>query len=117
MSDRGPNFETLIVRLPGEWDMSRQEELRKTLEEARERPNVVLDLTDTTYIDSAVLTELAKMRQYRVGNRNFEPTHIVAPRGNIARLLSIVGFDRVFPTHESLPDALRSQVLPADEAG
>lgn len=102
VSERGP----LVICLPGDWDLARKAELGAILSAAFERPQVVLDLSDTRYMDSTALAEFAKMRRHRVELRRFEACHIVVPPGNIAKLLSIVGFDKVFPTFSSLPEAL-----------
>ena len=104
--DQGP----LIIRLDGDWDLARKEELASILRTGYERAEVVLDLTETRYIDSTALAEFAKMRKHRVEHRGFEPTHFVVPPGNISKLLNIVGFDKIFPTYASLPEALQSYV-------
>ena len=104
--------EPFVIQLPGEWDLARREELETLLQPAYDRPLVVIDLSKTEYIDSTVLGALARMRKARVEERGFEPSHIVASRENIVRLLRIVGFHHIFPTYSSLPDALRDFFKP-----
>lgn len=104
----------MIIALSGDWDLARREELGALLSAAYDCADVVLDLTETRYMDSTALAELAKMRKHRVNHRGFEPTHIVVPPGNIEKLLTIVGFDKAFPTFPTLAEALAAFDEPAD---
>lgn len=108
--------EPLIIPLLGDWDLARKDELGALLSAAYDHPQVVLDLTETRYMDSTALAELAKMRKHRVNHRGFEPTHIVVRPGNIEKLLTIVGFDKAFPLFPSLPEALAAFDDPGDRS-
>ncbi|MDP9023936.1 MAG: STAS domain-containing protein [Candidatus Eremiobacteraeota bacterium] len=108
------HLEPFVIRLVGDWDLARKEELGAILAQAYERPDVILDLSETQYIDSTALAEFAKMRKHRVEKRGFEPSQIVVPPGNIAKLLGIVGFDKVFPTFASMREALQGHPDPGE---
>lgn len=98
--------DALVVPLPGEWDLGRKEELEELLRPAYNRPRVVVDFSETRYIDSTTLGLLIAMRKSRVDLRGFEPAHFVVPENHIAKLLRLVGFDSIFPTYESLQEAV-----------
>ncbi len=100
--------EPLIIPLPGDWDLGRKQELSNILHAAFERPHVVLDLTETRYMDSTALSEFAKMRKHREDDRGHPPACIALTPGNITKLLTIVGFNQIFPMFSSLPEALQS---------
>ena len=59
--------EPVVVRMAGEFDMANAESLRAQLRGIDGTRAVVLDLAETSYIDSTVLGVLAEM--YRRGTR------------------------------------------------
>jgi len=100
---------TPIVVIDGEIDSSNAAEigdrLRATI--SNQGVTLVVDLTPTTYIDSAGINALFRLgaeleeRQQRL--------HLVVATGSpIARMLKIVGLDRAIPTFASRASALEA---------
>lgn len=80
-----------IVRLAGDYDLTRKEELSAIFSGLDGQSEIVIDMRDVTYIDSTVLRELACLHLR-------DPQRLVSLHGvkaPIRRILSIVGFDRL----------------------
>lgn len=80
-----------MVRLAGEYDLTRKDELAALFSGLDAAGEVVIDMRDVTYIDSTVLRELAALR-LRDPARAISLRHVKAP---IRRILDVVGFDRL----------------------
>jgi anti-sigma B factor antagonist len=100
--------EPLIVALDGEWDVYRCPELDERLESAYAAPQVVLDLSNATYLDSTCLGALVRMRKERAA-RGLEPAHLVITSPMVRRIFEIVRLDRVWPIHDSLEAARKGK--------
>jgi anti-anti-sigma factor len=66
---------------------------------------LVVDLTATTYIDSAGINMLFVLGD-ELRTRQQKLRLVVGPTTPIARMLSITGLDRTYPAHASLDAAL-----------
>ena len=66
---------------------------------------LVVDLTPTTYIDSAGINMLFVLGG-ELQARQQALRLIVGPQTPIARMLSVTGLDRAYPTHATIEDAL-----------
>lgn len=95
-----------VVSASGDIDISEREKfdaaLRTAIDEARS--TIVIDLTGVNYIDSTGLNCLARA-QRRLIPRN-ETLQIVLDNPHLTKVFEIVGFDRLFPIHRTLDDAL-----------
>ena len=87
-----------------EWDLAGCEDLAKLLEPSYTHPNVILDLTLVTYMDTTCLREVARMQAERA-KRGFLPVHLVVASPHIRRVFKIFHFDRVWPLYEKLESA------------
>ncbi len=96
-----------IVRLTGEFDAFNSAELRRLLAGVQDARQVVIDFTQTRYIDSSCLTELANLRRMRAAHE-LPAARIVMPGKNLRRIFKIVGFDTVFPVFDTMQQALES---------
>lgn len=87
-----------IVRMVGELDIATAPLLRETvmklLQPSLSIGVVILDLSETTFVDSTGLGVLAASRQ-RV-EREGGALVLRAPRPNTAKVLAVTGLDRVF---------------------
>jgi anti-sigma B factor antagonist len=96
-----------IVTVEGEIDASNAREIadrmRATL--SNQGQVLIVDLTPTTYIDSAGINVLFHLG-VELGERQQELHVVVAPASPIARMLAIVGLDRAVPTHATREAAL-----------
>ncbi len=97
-----------IVELRGEHDLSTAPSLRGELDTIfAQGTTVVVDLSETTFIDSSVLSELISA-QRRIDGLEHKRLAIVAPRGRFpARVIDMVDAAHLFAIFERRADALR----------
>ena len=99
-----------IVDVQGEADLHTAHELRAAIMEAIDggATSLVIDLSDTTFIDSMTLGVLlgAVKRLRPVGGR----VSVVCTDPNIRRIFEITLLDRVFALHESRNTALEADM-------
>jgi anti-sigma B factor antagonist len=91
---------TAVVRLSGELDLMGAPELRARLSELlAARLDVIVDLTDLSFIDSTGISVLvgAHKQSAAVGDSFV----LRAPSGQIARVLHMTGVDQVFTVEPS----------------
>jgi anti-sigma B factor antagonist len=106
--------EVPVARLHGEVDASNVKEIGDRLRSLLSNRSVamVVDLSQTTYLDSAginllfALGEEMRGRQQRLGL-------VVADTSPIARMIALTGLNQAVPVHETLPDALAGVGEPA----
>ncbi|HXV56375.1 MAG TPA: STAS domain-containing protein [Gaiellaceae bacterium] len=95
-----------VIALTGEIDLYTAPEFKQQLLEVigQGAKHVVVDLTDTTFIDSTTLGVLVG------GVKRLRPEggqlSIVCSDRNITKIFEITGLNRVFPIHETVDDAL-----------
>jgi anti-sigma B factor antagonist len=96
-----------IVTIKGEIDASNSVEITVRLRAALSNRGkaLVVDLTPTTYIDSAGINVLFQL-ELELRERQQELHLVVAPSSPIARMLAIVGLDAAVPTHATRAAAL-----------
>ena len=99
-----------VVEVQGEADLHTAQELRAAIMDAIDggATSLVIDLSDTTFIDSMTLGVLlgAVKRLRPVGGR----VSVVCTDPNIRRIFEITLLDRVFALHESRETALEADV-------
>jgi anti-sigma B factor antagonist len=106
--------EVPVARLHGEVDASNVKEIGDRLRGLLSNRSVamVVDLSQTTYLDSAginllfALGEEMRGRQQRLGL-------VVAQDSPIARMIDLTGLNQSVPVHQTLPDALAEVGEPA----
>jgi anti-sigma B factor antagonist len=99
--------EVPVARVEGEVDVSNAKEVGDRLRSLLSNRSVamVVDLSQTTYLDSAginllfALGEEMRDRQQRLGL-------VVADPSPIARMIGLIGLDKYFPVHGTLAQAL-----------
>jgi len=98
----------VVLMLHGEADLHAAPQLRDRLRTAMDggATGLVVDLTDTSFVDSTSLGVLlgALKRQREEGGE----LRIVVSRPEIRRIFEITLLDQVFPLHETRADALAS---------
>jgi anti-anti-sigma factor len=98
--------EVRIVHLRGEHDLSTKTELAVALAAASQRPRVLVDLSDCTFIDSTVIALLfAAHRQQVMRNQIFA---LILPRGanTVERILTLSQVALIIAVHETRGAAL-----------
>ncbi len=96
-----------VAAIVGEVDASNTVEIAERLRAVVTNRSklLVVDLTETTYLDSAginLLFELASELEHRQQQLRL----VVAPASPISRMLAIVGLDGAVPTHATRAEAL-----------
>jgi anti-anti-sigma factor len=105
-----------IVTLTGEHDLSTIGDLQEALSQAASMPAMVVDLSQTAFIDSAVLGALiASHREAVEGGHSWS---LVVSNGSgaaVRRILELTGLNAVLPMHSRQEDALAAASAPAQE--
>ena len=98
-----------VVRLGGELDLYNAQDVRQALSEAcAEAPErIVVDLSQVEFMDSTALGVLIEARAKLENGRAFI---LAAPALETKRALQISGLDRHFSVHDTVLEALDSQV-------
>jgi anti-sigma B factor antagonist len=96
-----------IVTVEGEIDASNAQEIADRMRVALSNQGnmLVVDLTPTTYIDSAGINVLFRLG-VELRERQQELHVVVAAESPIARMLAIAGLERAVPTHATREAAL-----------
>jgi anti-anti-sigma factor len=97
-----------VLELDGEFDIDSVPEidrfLRRNLGPLYHRRHLVIDLARTTFIDSSFIAFLVRL----TGDQRATHCELVLarPRGQVRRLLGLVGLPNVIPVFESRDEAL-----------
>lgn len=96
-----------VASVIGEFDISSADELRRVITTGcAEASGLVLDLTETVYLDSSAirtLLSLSRMFQTRGG----AVAAVVPARGLVRKVVLVSGFDAVMPVVETRDEALK----------
>ncbi|MBV9719342.1 MAG: STAS domain-containing protein [Candidatus Eremiobacteraeota bacterium] len=87
------------IHLRGEYDIASAEKLRALLAPAEEAQTAIIDLSEATYIDSATLNSLCRLKVRMVARRGGS-VHLVGVKPIHRRLLHITNLDRLFEISE-----------------
>jgi anti-anti-sigma factor len=96
-----------VARLQGEVDASNVKEIGDRLRSLMSNRSValVIDLSGTTYLDSAGINVLFALADELRGRQ--QRLALVVPDGSpIARMISLTGLDQTVPVRPTLPEAL-----------
>jgi anti-anti-sigma factor len=99
--------EVPVARVEGEVDASNVHEMGDRLRSLLTNRSValVVDLTATTYLDSAGLNLLFALGE-ELRRRQQQLGLVVAERSPIARMVGLVGLDKSVPVHPTVAEAL-----------
>ncbi len=99
-----------LVAVAGELDISNVSALEDvTLDLPNERLGIVLDLTATTYLDSATLGVLFKLDS-GLRRRGQALRVVCTPESNARRVLDLTGFDGAYDDRKAAIEGLRADV-------
>jgi anti-sigma B factor antagonist len=104
-----------VVTMSGEHDLSTQPELARAFQLAAAHSNVVIDLSECSFIDSTVIQEFVKTSE--IVRASGEKVVLVIPReqSQVARIARLTGLAQIFEVHESTDAAFAKLDRPADE--
>jgi anti-anti-sigma factor len=98
---------TGIVVVRGEHDLSTVDELRDALNRALEAPAMIVDLSETAFIDSAVLGVLiASHRAAIEAGHNWALVVGGESSPAVRRILELTGLDVIMPLYNNTDEAL-----------
>lgn len=104
-----PHDDVVVAGVAGELDRSNAQSVGEAIEATV--PNaaltLILDLSDTTYLDSSGIHLLFDLRS-RLERRQQRLLVVVPEGARIARVLSVVALERSVGIHPSLPEALEA---------
>lgn len=104
-----------VVVLTGEHDLSSVDELREAFQQTASAPSVMVDLSDTAFIDSAVLGAL--IASHRDASEHGRRWALIVGNGSgaaVRRILELTGLDAVMPVYGSREDASTQPFPPTD---
>lgn len=106
---------TAVVRLPAEIDLTLADDMREALLSVLNQGagGLVVDMTATTFCDSAGITAL--VRAFRRAAANGATMRVATSTQPVLRVFSLVGIDRLIDVHPSVDAALAS--LPGQTDG
>lgn len=94
-TDRSDDGKTLNIRIAGRFDFSSHQAFREAYESADKSVNrYVIDMQETTYLDSSALGMLLLLRDY-AGGENAD-VRIANCNGDVRRILTISNFEQLF---------------------
>lgn len=99
-----PQSSLEVVRLAGELDISRRDELAAALERVAAAPAVLIDLSDVPYADSTILAEL--LRFHGAAEANGRRVAVLISSPQISRILQYAGVSATFPVYTARGAAL-----------
>jgi anti-anti-sigma factor len=97
-----------LITLRGEHDLTSRRALSEALATASAQLNVLVDLSECTFIDSTVIAALFRARE-SLRRRNGRLELLVPPSSTtIRRLAKITALDKILPIHETRSAAITS---------
>jgi anti-anti-sigma factor len=105
-----------VITLSGEYDLSCKEELRAQFDALHDKSEVALDLSEVTYLDSSVLSELVRLHDARK-ERGYPKEILVIPSGSVVeRLFDVVGMAPLFKVVPSVSE-IAGHLVPHERVG
>jgi anti-anti-sigma factor len=98
-----------VLRLEGEIDISNVAEVRSRMRElvTNQQHALIVDLTPTSYLDSAGINLLFATGEEMRGRQ--QQLHVVLEEASpLTRMVSLTGLDKSLPTHGTLERALEA---------
>ncbi|MFJ4348188.1 STAS domain-containing protein [Pseudomonas sp. NPDC089401] len=85
----------LTIKIKGRFDFGKHQEFRDAYERQAKKPeSVVVDLKDTTYLDSSALGMLLLLRDHAGGDDS--RVSVVNAGSDVRKILAISNFDKLF---------------------
>lgn len=102
------------VALRGEWDISTEPQLLEALQRARRARNVVVDLSECTFVDSRTVGSLMGSAQEHAQHDGRFAIALPPSQPTVNRVFDVLGIREVLPVYRTVADAQRSlEISPA----
>lgn len=96
VSSGSPVGKQLIISIKGRFDFTVQQDFRKAYEDVEEgADDYVVDLRETTYLDSSALGMLLLLREHAGGEAGH--VRIINCNADVKKILEISNFGQLFP--------------------
>ena len=94
-SELSPQGTTLTISIKGRFDFAKHQDFRGAYEKPMTKPELfVVDLKETTYVDSSALGMLLLLREYAGGDES--DVRLVNCNSDVRKILAISNFDKLF---------------------
>ncbi|MBV8153626.1 MAG: STAS domain-containing protein [Candidatus Eremiobacteraeota bacterium] len=93
----------VVVVFAGEYNVNSKARLHRELGRLSTKPQLVLDFSEVTYVDSTCVAELMRMEQRRMV-AGFGNTIIVTQTAVLLRIFNVLALDRIFRVVPSMND-------------
>jgi anti-anti-sigma factor len=97
-----------LVALHGEWDISTETQLAEALHQARREQNVVIDLSECTFLDSRTIGLLMSTAQEHAENNGRLAIALPPTQSVVNRAFDVLGVRDVLSVYRTFEDAQRS---------
>jgi anti-anti-sigma factor len=95
------------VALRGEWDISTERLLADALTRAREQRQIVIDLSDCSFLDSRAIGMLLSLGAELAENTGHLAVVLPSSQSTVVRAFELLGIREVLSVHDTLEDAQR----------
>jgi anti-anti-sigma factor len=99
---------TVVVVFAGEYDLASKEQLRGEFDALHDDPNIVLDMSAVTYLDSTCIGEIIHLHKARVA-KGHAPFAVVYGTPIVKKVFTVLSLENMFRVVPSL-----DEVLPKD---
>ena len=99
---------TALMIFAGAYDVTCKRQWSKELEGLCTEPNVIIDLSDVSYLDATCLTEMLRMHERR-HNNGFDRETIILGQPRVRKLFDLLNMEGVVRVVECLDDATEPQ--------
>ena len=94
-SELSPEGTVLTLSIKGRFDFAKHQDFRGAYEKPMTKPELfVVDLKETTYVDSSALGMLLLLREYAGGDES--DVRVVNCNSDVRKILAISNFDKLF---------------------
>jgi anti-anti-sigma factor len=100
-----------VVKLDGDLDFSRKDQIKALLSEADNADIALVDLSGVSYIDSSCLSCLALQKKRMHENGTAAILRIAGASESLRRIFEICGLDKTFELYPSLEHAQSARAL------
>jgi anti-anti-sigma factor len=91
---------TASFKLVGEWDFCRRDELQCMLRPAEAADEVLLDLSEATFIDASVLGALSRLLKRMLERNSLGTVRVVAASRQVKRVFEVCHLQALFGLSE-----------------
>ena len=117
VTEVSPDGQKLTISIKGRFDFGRHQEFRESYEKLNRKPETyVVDLKDTTYLDSSALGMLLLLRDHAGGED--ADVNVTNCGADVRKILAISNFDKLFDIDGPQDDKSekdKSQAAPAHQ--